>query len=79
MRCNQCGSAEIRPGTVSAPRSCAACRSCDVTDLAAADRCDGCGEVVSHLDAGFSPATQGMAHGCGGRWVPAIEEEEMSE
>lgn len=32
-------------------------------------RCDRCGETVTDLDAGFSPATLGMGHGgCGGTW-----------
>lgn len=32
------------------------------------DYCDGCGEVVTHLDAGFSPAVHAMRHDCGGAW-----------
>jgi hypothetical protein len=36
---------------------------------AAASRCDKCGEVITDLDAGFSPAAHGMEHkGCGGTW-----------
>ena len=33
-------------------------------------RCDGCGEVVSSLDAGFSPGLHEMGHDCGGTWRP---------
>lgn len=32
------------------------------------DTCDGCGETVSHIDAGFSPALHEMKHDCGGTW-----------
>lgn len=32
--------------------------------------CDGCGELVHDIDAGFSPSGQGMAHDCGGTWQP---------
>lgn len=32
------------------------------------DYCSRCGEVVTHLDAGFSPAVHGMKHDCGGTW-----------
>ena len=30
--------------------------------------CDGCGEVVADIDAGFSPALHAMGHDCGGTW-----------
>lgn len=34
------------------------------------NECERCGEQITDIDAGFSPADQGMAHGgCGGRWV----------
>ena len=36
----------------------------------AQDKCSKCGEIVKHIDAGFSPALQGMGHDCGGKWVP---------
>lgn len=32
------------------------------------NRCDRCGEIVSDIDAGFSPGVHEMAHGCGGTW-----------
>lgn len=32
------------------------------------NKCDKCGEIVSDIDAGFSPAVQGMTHECGGTW-----------
>ena len=32
-------------------------------------RCNNCAEFISDLDAGFSPATLGMSHKCGGEWV----------
>ena len=83
--CNGCGASEVRQSTLTAPPYCAACGGCDITDLAQeerdrvrgeeeeADRCGRCGEVVHHIDAGFSPANHGMVHGgCGGRWVPAM-------
>ena len=37
-----------------------------------ASKCDRCGEVVTNLDAGFSPSRHGMMHGggCGGTWRP---------
>ena len=45
-------------------------------------RCDRCGEVVTDIDAGFSPGLHEMAHDCGGTWrfndgaiVAAITEE----
>ena len=39
-------------------------------------KCDKCGEIVSDLDAGFSPGMHGMKHGgCGGTWR-VIEESE---
>lgn len=40
-----------------------------------ASRCDRCGEVVTYLDAGFTPDVQEMAHNCGGRWRPHYCEE----
>lgn len=34
-----------------------------------ASRCDRCGETITDLDAGFSPAVQGMGHAnCGGKF-----------
>jgi len=38
------------------------------------NRCDGCGEECSDIDAGFSPGLHAMAHGCGGTWrqVPLV-------
>jgi hypothetical protein len=42
-------------------------------------KCDRCDEFIADLDAGFSPAMQGMQHGgCGGNWVAAVEEEPIS-
>lgn len=39
-------------------------------EMESASRCDRCGEIVADIDAGFSPATQLMAHDCGGAWQP---------
>lgn len=38
------------------------------TKRGGASRCDRCGEVVSDIDAGFSPGLHAMAHDCGGTW-----------
>ena len=38
------------------------------TSTSTSNICDGCGETIDDLDAGFSPAVQGMRHGCGGTW-----------
>ena len=40
--------------------------------------CDRCGEIVSDIDAGFSPAVHGMAHGCGGKWMRPATGNEIS-
>lgn len=41
----------------------------------ASSKCDGCGETVDDIDAGFSPGLQALGHDCGGTWrvvtVPA--------
>ena len=44
--------------------------------MTAASRCDGCGEVVTDIDAGFSPGLQSMAHSCGGTWRVVSEASE---
>lgn len=31
--------------------------------------CDGCGEIVADIDAGFAPGLHRMAHDCGGTWA----------
>jgi hypothetical protein len=43
------------------------------------DRCDGCGETVRHIDAGFSPALHEMGHDCGGTWRRAKDVEKKEE
>jgi hypothetical protein len=35
-------------------------------------KCDGCGETVADIDAGFSPAVHGMRHDCGGTWRAVV-------
>lgn len=35
--------------------------------------CTLCGETITDMDAGFSPAMLGKSHSCGGRWIrPAL-------
>lgn len=40
-----------------------------------ASKCDRCGEVVTDLDAGFSPAAHAMQHHCGGAWRVVVQPE----
>lgn len=50
-----------------------------MSDMEHASRCDKCGEIVSDIDAGFSPGLHEMGHECGGTWRRIMWDRETGE